>query len=229
MQRPQTTVILAMSLDGKIADKERSPARFGSAADKRHLESQIAQLDALLIGGGTLRAYGTSLPITTAQLLAARQVRGQTPQPVHIICSVSGNLSPHLPFFRQPLPHWLLTTPQAASFYTQNGFEKILVSAGTANQLDWHDAFRQFRELGWQKLGILGGSELVASLLEADLVDEIYLTLCPYLLGGKNAPTAVGGEGFLEYNAPRLQLIKVQAVGDEVFLHYRRTQQRDSK
>jgi 5-amino-6-(5-phosphoribosylamino)uracil reductase len=226
MQRPQTTVILAMSLDGKIADKERSPARFGSAADKRQLESHIAQLDALLIGGATLRAYGTSLPLTTPRLLAARQERGQTPQPIHVICSVSGNLSPHLPFFRQPLPRWLLTTPAAASLYAQHGFEKILVSGG--NHLDWSTAWRQFSELGWQKLGILGGGELVASLLEADLVDEVYLTLCPYLLGGKNAPTAVGGEGFLEAHAPKLELVSVQPEGDEVFLHYRR-QHRDSK
>ena len=54
--RPHTTVVLAMSADGKIADVKRSPARFGSAADKAHLEKQVAQVDAVLFGAGTLRA-----------------------------------------------------------------------------------------------------------------------------------------------------------------------------
>jgi riboflavin biosynthesis pyrimidine reductase len=40
--RPHTTVILAMSADGKIADVRRSPARFGSKTDIAHLEEQIA-------------------------------------------------------------------------------------------------------------------------------------------------------------------------------------------
>ena len=35
--RPHTTVVMAMSADGKIADVRRSPARFGSLADKAHL------------------------------------------------------------------------------------------------------------------------------------------------------------------------------------------------
>lgn len=39
--RPHTTVMLAMSADGKIADVRRSPARFGSKTDIAHPEEQI--------------------------------------------------------------------------------------------------------------------------------------------------------------------------------------------
>ena len=81
--RPQTTVILAMSADGKIADVNRSPARFGSINDKAHLEKEIATKDGVLVGAGTLRAYGTTLTVSHPDLLKNRQCNGKSPQPVH--------------------------------------------------------------------------------------------------------------------------------------------------
>jgi 5-amino-6-(5-phosphoribosylamino)uracil reductase len=75
--------------------------------------------------------------------------------------------------------------------------------------------------LGVGRLAILGGGELVASLLKADLVDEFWLTICPLILGGTAAPTPVEGEGFFPQLAPRLELLGVEAIAQEVFLHYR--------
>ena len=56
--RPHTTVVLAMSVDGKIADFRRSPARFGSLVDKIHLEKQIAASDGILLGRSGVRRVG---------------------------------------------------------------------------------------------------------------------------------------------------------------------------
>jgi 5-amino-6-(5-phosphoribosylamino)uracil reductase len=76
-------------------------------------------------------------------------------------------------------------------------------------------------QLGIKRLGILGGGELVASLLAADLIDEVWLTVCPLLLGGATAPTPVGGEGFPSKLARRLELLDVETIEQEVYLHYR--------
>jgi hypothetical protein len=57
-----------MSADGKIADYRRSPARFGSNRDRHHLEQLISQMDAVLLGGNTLRAYGSSLLIIPTRI-----------------------------------------------------------------------------------------------------------------------------------------------------------------
>jgi len=70
-------------------------------------------------------------------------------------------------------------------------------------------------------LAILGGGKLVASVLAAGLVDELWLTVCPLILGGADAPTPVEGKGFLADLAPKLELLAVKQVGQEVFLHYR--------
>lgn len=222
IDRPHTTVVLAMTADGKITDAKASPARFGSPADKAHLEKQIALADAVIFGASTLRAYGTTLSVSNPQLLKQREQQNKPPQPVQIVCSRSGKIDPQIRFFRQPVPRWLLTTARGAEFWHERPqFERILVIETPEGGIDFVAAFGQMAELGLAKLAVLGGGELVASLLAANLIDELWLTVCPLILGGATAPTPVEGAGFSQDLAPRLQLLALQQVEGEVFLHYR--------
>ena len=271
MTGPYATVILAISADGKIADAVRSPARFGSAKDKAHLEQQVAASDAVLFGNGTLQAYGTTMRVISPELVKQRELQGKPPQPVQIVCSRSTQFDPNLRFFQQPVPRWLLTgqdsreTPLPSPYPTkdskfdrtsgtildngqdarstrdefsrftgilpvdkrliENGatsqFDRIIYAKTAGGELDWIDAFQQLANFDIKRLAILGGGKLVASVLAAGLVDELWLTVCPLILGGADAPTAVEGKGFLADLAPKLELLAVKQVGQEVFLHYR--------
>ncbi|MBD6615568.1 RibD family protein [Komarekiella sp. 'clone 1'] len=226
--RPHTTVVLAMSADGKIADIRRSPARFGSRADKAHLEKQIAASDAVLFGAGTLRAYGTTLTVSHPTLLEHRTQEGKPPQPVHIVITHSGNLNPEIKFFKQPVKRWLLTTTAAAiSWQGRSEFEQILVFETPTGKIDTLAALQHLATLDITRLVVLGGGELVASLLELNFIDELWLTVCPMILGGTTAPTPVEGRGFVADLAPKLQLLEVNTVDQEVFLHYRLQQSAD--
>jgi 5-amino-6-(5-phosphoribosylamino)uracil reductase len=220
-----TTVVLAMSLDGKITDFRYTAARFSSVADKAHLEQQIAQVDGVLFGAATLRAYGTTLRITNPALLEQRQQAGKPPQPVHIVCSRSATFSPALPFFRQAVPRWLFTSALgAAQWQNSPQFEQICIldaPASSSPEFDWISGFHYLSTLGWKHLAILGGGTLVASLLSAQLLDEFWITVCPVLLGGTTSPTLVAGSGFLQAIAPRLELLNVHQIEHELFLHYR--------
>jgi 5-amino-6-(5-phosphoribosylamino)uracil reductase len=244
--RPYITVVLAMSADGKIADAHRSAARFPSATDKAHLENQIAQADATLFGAGTLRAYGTTLSITNPDLIAQRQQRQQADQPIQIVCSATGNLKPDWPFFRQRIPRWLITTLEGMETWQAKAQSSPNPNSYSKNQT--HPAFHHVliteRPFHWssvlqdlhagksglstaasrppiQHLLVMGGGELVASLLTEGFIDELHLTICPLLIGGKTAPSPVGGLGFTLPRTPKLELQSSRVEGDEVFLHYR--------
>ena len=231
--RPYITIILAMSVDGKIADYMRSPARFGSKADKAHLEKQIADSDAVLFGAGTLRAYNTTLIISNLALLRHRKQLGKLPQPIHITISKSGDLDPRMRFFKQPVSRWLISTTKGSQLWQQHQkkfaehennsnqqFEKILVFETQTGQIDISAALRHLKNFGITRLAVLGGGELVGYMLELDLIDELWLSICPLILGGQCAPTPVDGSGFITSLAPHLKLISVNAIQDEVFLHY---------
>ena len=220
--RPHTTVVMAMSADGKIADVKRSPARFGSLADKAHLEKQVAASDAILFGAGTLRAYGTTLTVSHPQLLQQRRHQGKFAQPVHIVVTHSGKLNPEIRFFKQPVQRWLLTTALGALFWqARTEFEQILILETSTGKIDISTALEHLRNVGITRVAVLGGGSLTASMLELNLIDELWLTVCPLILGGATAPTPVDGTGFIPQFAPRLQLLEVQTFEQEVFLHYR--------
>jgi 5-amino-6-(5-phosphoribosylamino)uracil reductase len=235
-----------MSADGKITDCALTAARFGSANDKSHLEQQVAASDAILFGNGTLRAYGTTLRVTSPDLIKQRELQGKPPQPVQIVCSRSREFDPNLRFFDQPVPRWLLTgqdgdtdcrdtampfpypmkdcreTAMLSPYPMKDSmFDRTLIANTIAGEIDWIDAFQQLEILGIKRLAILGGGKLVASVLAAGLIDELWLTVCPLILGGADAPTPVEGKGFLAHLAPKLELLTVKQVGQEVFLHYR--------
>ena len=172
-----------------------------------------------------LRAYGTILPISSAEVITARQDRQQPPQPIYIVCSHSGRIDPTLRFFRQPVPRWLLTTEAGGSIWQKEHhaerFEKILTVPEHEDSLDWAIALPMLYQQGIRRLVLAGGGQLVASLLARGVIDELWLTLCPLLLGGKDAPTPVDGIGLPTALAPRLQLCSLKTIEDEVFLHYK--------
>ncbi|NEZ58511.1 RibD family protein [Adonisia turfae] len=223
--RPYVTTVLAMSADGKISNPQRGAARFPSAADQHHLEKRLAIADATLFGAGTLRAYGTTALIKDAKLLEKRRQNTQHPQPIHIVCSRSGQLDPTAKFFTQPIPRWLLTTSHgAANWQDTDHFERLWIAptVPTGQDFAWEQILTKLKALNIHQLIIMGGGQLVAALMAADLIDELWLTICPLIIGGDKSPTPCDGDGFSLDNAPRFTLISHQTVGNEVFLNYKR-------
>jgi 5-amino-6-(5-phosphoribosylamino)uracil reductase len=217
----KTTLVLAMTADGKISDVTRSAPSFGSKRDYAHLEQQIMMSDVVLVGSGTLNDGGTAIE-TNPALIQARLDRGVSAQPPQIICSRSGKLDPTLPFFSQSIERWLLTTKSgAADWLDGTSFDRVLVcETADGKDIDWQAVKVKLAELAVENICFLGGSELAASLFAANFIDELWLTICPFIYGGTAAPSPVAGIGFTPELAPRLTLLSVDRVDQELFLHY---------
>jgi 5-amino-6-(5-phosphoribosylamino)uracil reductase len=217
----KTTLVLAMTADGKISDVRKSPPTFGSERDYAHLEEQMALADAILVGSGTLNDGGNAVLVAKPELVEARLERSQSPQPIQIICSRTGKIDRELPFFSQPISRWLLTTQVGSKDWLDlSKFDRVLVCETTDGDIDWELVTAKFTDLGIQNICFLGGSELAASLFAANFIDELWLTICPFIYGGSNAPSPVSGAGFTPELAPRLELLSVDRVDQELFLHY---------
>lgn len=224
---PKITAILAISLDGSISSAEDTAARFSSKADLFHLEQQIALCDGIIFGASTLRAYGTTITVKNPQLLEQRQQRKQSPQPLNIVCSSSGNLDPNCPFFSQPVARALLTTNHGLRLWQsinanlpdhQSGFDHIIVSENENQEtINWQTAFSQFQQLKLQTIAVLGGAKLFSSLLAKNLIDDLWLTVCPLIFGNSQATNLINQN--LAFPL-QLKLLNHKVIDSEIFLHY---------
>ena len=223
MSAIQTTVVFAMTVDGKISAVDPKAHRDSDAADQAHVEYQVSLADLILVGAGTIRAEEeVTFTIRNPELLAAREVRGQSPQP--IICVVSGSLDLSLDFafLSEDIERWIFTTRiglERSSDTTTLQKLAELIDLGDTD-LDWDRAYSLMAKRGIHKVVALGGGSLTASLVKAGRIDDWWLTIWPVIYGGKDALTPVEGEGFLPNAAPHLQLVETRQVGSELFLHY---------
>lgn len=223
MNRPHTTVVLAMSADGKISDTARSGAGFSSSIDYAHLERQVGIADAVLFGAGTLRAHGSAMSIRNSDLISLRREKQKPDQPIQIVCTRSGIIPSDIRFFQQKIPRWLLTTKKGATSWQnhpQQVFDQIMTPESSDGEIEWQEALKILKHKGIEHLAVLGGGELIADLFASELLDELWLTICPLLLGGKDAPNPIEGSGLSLENAQKLKLLSVENIDQEVFLHY---------
>ena len=78
-------------------------------------------------------------------------------------------------------------------------------------------------DLSVKSLLLEGGGTLNWSFLKDDLVDEIRLTIAPWIVGGKNAVSLVEGEGFSKMSqSTKFSLVKVKQRNNFVILNYKR-------
>ena len=75
---------------------------------------------------------------------------------------------------------------------------------------------------GIKKILLEGGGTINWSFLKYGLVDEMIITISPYVLGGRNSISLVEGDGFKNLQAStKLKLKKVQKVEDELIIQYK--------
>ena len=144
---------------------------------------------------------------------------------LRVIVSGSASLDPKAEIFRHRFSPILVLTTDRASKRKVQQLSRVAdeVKSFGAHELDLVKALRWLREK-WQVKRLLceGGGELNDALFRHDLVDEIYLTLCPLVLGGREAPTMADGRGVDNLtDATHLRLKSLKRIGDELFLVYR--------
>lgn len=223
--RPFVLVNMALTADGKIATADRRLHTFGSPRDQAHLYALRATVDALLCGAKTLEETGATLGNGGARHGRARQRRGLTEYPLRVVATRRATLNPRAPIWSARFSPIIALTCAAAPPARRRRLAGLADAVWTSPgpEVDLAAALGWLRTaLGVRRLLCEGGGELNAALFRAGLVDELHLTLCPRLFGGRTAPTLADGLGAPSLaEAVELEPTRIRRVGDELFLTYR--------
>jgi riboflavin-specific deaminase-like protein len=211
---------LATSIDGKIATNNRAHVPFGTPADRKMMRVLRKRCDAIVQGAGTLRAF--KKPLLVAET-------GK--QPINIVVSSKlEGVSPAWPFFTDSRTRKIVFVGPECKDSQIKKFEKLAVvcrlrkpsrKSSVAIQI-----INMLEKLGVKRLLVEGGGGLMWDFVKMNLLDEIYLTLTPRIVGGHQAPTLVDGPGFEPREIVNLKLKQCRRLGNELYLVYGKTQRR---
>jgi len=235
--RPRVLLNMVSTLDGRATLGGRSGA-IGGPADRELFHALRTVVDAVMVGGGTLRAERYRRLVRKDSARELRRARGLSEEP--LACIVSGRLAldADIPILADPQARVaVLTSSQASLSASQQPANSAdgdrehaprieahidYIRASAEGRLDLPGALAQLRERF--DIGTVlceGGPHLNTQLLAAGLVDELFLSLAPTLAGGDASGEALRILAGMDLEPPReLELLSVSEHDSHLFLRY---------
>ena len=236
-ERPWIALNMAMTADGKVSGPKdhleskdstsamRCMSEFGSQHDHARLLRIRATVDAVICGRNTIESGVIDLGPGPKRYIKLRNKHGLTPYNKRIIVSASGQIDHRCHVFQKDFSPILIVTTQTGKSACKHLFKAmpwIKVHAFGQSQIDWTKLSCWLKQ-HWaiHRLVLEGGGRLNDAFFRHSLVDEIYLTICPLIFGGKSNTTISDGTGFPNLSdAARFKCVEKKCIEGEMFLRY---------
>lgn len=223
--RPYTAINMVMSADGHTT-VEGSERGLGSPTDQRLMRELRVHFDVVLNGAATFRASGTSARLNRPELEQWRLERGMTPSPIAAVLTRSGDLPAERRFFTDNSFDAVIYLSSAAPPDARQRLETLgrpVVEVPAGQEVE--AAFQHMRDaLGARRVLVEGGATLNGAIIQANLCDELFLTLAPKIVGGPETLPAVRWPGAVARNNLQTLALSHQytdAKSGELFLRYK--------
>jgi diaminohydroxyphosphoribosylaminopyrimidine deaminase/5-amino-6-(5-phosphoribosylamino)uracil reductase len=209
---PFVTWKAAVSLDGKVA------ARDGSS---RWITGEEARADAhRLRGGADAIVVGAGTALADDPVLTVRDPGYRGRPPIRVLADARGRVDAGRRLFDDAAPTVVATTELASrairDAWAAAGAE-VLVFEPEAERVPLAALFGDLGKRDIQGVLLEGGPTLAWSAIEHGLVDRLVVYLAPKLVGGADAPGAIGGVGFGPISeAVPVRIRSVERVGEDV-------------
>ncbi len=216
--RPYVFINSAMSADGKISTVARKQVRISGEEDLRRVDALKADVDAVMVGVGTVLADDPKLSIKSVVLKRTRVDQGRTENPLRVVVDSRARTPPTAAVLGS---NALIATSQQAPRHRVEELEtKAEILVVGERKVDLAALLGRLKDRGVESLLVEGGATLNFALLSLGLVDEIYTYVGNIIIGGSAAPTLVDGEG-LTNDFVKLNLREIRQIGDGVLIKWR--------
>ncbi len=214
--RPYVIAKFAASLDGKIATRTGESQWITGPLARARAHELRSQVDAILVGAGTVLADDPRLTVRDATGRPASR------QPLRVVLDTRGRIPMNARILQPTLPgHTLVATtasmPEARrQALAPLGVEILVLPADAQGWVSWPHLLDALGKRQITSLMVEGGSQVLGSCFQAGVVQEVWAFLAPMIIGGDQAPGPIGGPGFARLEqAIRLVGIELEPVGKD--------------
>ena len=196
---PAVSLVFVQSRSGNTVANDPS-LLGGGEADKHLIYEGLSRVaaDAVLAGAGTVRNGRVVLSTWHHELVALRESLGLPRHPIQIVATHRGLTFDGLLFNAPELRVILVTVPPCADLMRAELADRPWITPVVMpSPSDLPDALRRLHTAGIARMSCIGGRTLAGQLLDAHLVDDVYLTTSPKEAGEPNTPLSarpLGGE-----------------------------------
>lgn len=187
----QASLVFVQSRDGNTGAAD--PSSLGAGDTDKHLIyeglSRVA-VDGVLAGAETIRGGDVLFSVWRDELVRLRDGLGKPRHPTQIVATLRGLAFDDTLLYNVPsVPVIVMTVPGCAALMEkQLAARPWLTPIVMADKSDLRRAFQELRRLGIERVSVVGGRTLATSLIDAGLVQDIYLTTSPREGGQPNTP-----------------------------------------
>lgn len=222
--RPYVTAKWAMTLDGKLATHTGDASWISGPAARLWVHNLRDRVDAIMVGSGTANADN---PLLTVRLTEAQRFheRALRQDPLRVILSTQGQLDVHLNLLQERLAPGTCVivsetcSPQQREYLQQHGAEVVAVAVDETARVDFAAALKTLAQKGIMHVLLEGGSRLLGSAFEHNLIDHVAAFIAPKIVGGTEAPSPIGGAGLaVMQDARRLQNVSTQIIDGDLLI-----------
>jgi diaminohydroxyphosphoribosylaminopyrimidine deaminase/5-amino-6-(5-phosphoribosylamino)uracil reductase len=204
----------AMTLDGKIAAYTGHSKWITSVPARECVHTLRDTYDAILTGIGTVLADDPAL--TTRLSEGGRN-------PIRIIVDSKARIPLAAQIIKDKLAPTIIAVTNEAPEEKIRALKalgiEVLIVPDVMGRVDIYALFKSLAEKNITSILIEAGAEINAACLKANVVDKVYWFIAPKVIGGKSAPSPVGGEGINEMSkALLLEDIEQQLVGNDILI-----------
>lgn len=214
--RPYVYVGMVASVDG-VAEIGGVSGPLGGSADRQAFRGLRACADAVLVGAATVRKEDYRAVQLPVALQERRLAEDRAPVPPVVVVTRGADLDPAARLFTDPDRRPIVIVPEAAPNERVERLRPVadVVQIGGA-EVDLRGALLVLANRGYERVLCEGGPSVVGQLVDAGLVDELFLTLAPKLVG--EGRRLVGTT--LAHGPAELQLLEVREHAGELLLRY---------
>lgn len=219
--RPFVFINMAMSADGKISNKFKKQIKLSSKEDFKRVDQLKYSVDAIMVGIGTILSDNPSLTIKSDALKRKRRDEGLMENPIRIVIDGRCRIPLNSDVLKKGEGERIIATSMSADD------EKIKILSRYADvikagidKVDLVELMKILYNRGIRRIMVEGGGELAWGLINANLVDELYYFISPTIIGGRDSPTPVDGDGFVS-EFPRLRLIEFDEMDDGLLIRWK--------